>query len=176
MTLAHAITPGRPVDCPTVLAVDAMSHEESPDQDSSAAGSAGVAHGPQWYRRRIRWWGPLLAFVVPGVLGALAWAIRELFSGGASGWTSVLLDVWSAPGLLAVGAPLATSDERPIGIVVSVALWLLVGFAAARVATRNPVATFRDFWRANLWLTGGVFLGAVLAIVLVAGVLGRQLL
>lgn len=164
------------VDFPTVLALEAMSEQESPGGDSRSESVEGVARGPRWYRRRIRWWGPLLALVVPGVLAVLSWAVREVFAGRARGWVSVMLDVWSAPGLLAVGAPLATSAERPIGIAISVVLWLLVGFTAARVATRNPVATFRDFWRANLWLTGAVFAGAVMAIAIVAGVLGRQLL
>lgn len=159
-----------------VLALEAMSEPESRPRDRGGRGGPGVVRGPLWYRRRIRRWGPLLALVIPAVLAALGRAVRLVFEGRARGWASIVLDVCAAPGLLAVGAPLATSEERPIGIAVSVVLWLVVGFAAARFATRNPVATFRDFWRANLWLTGAVFAGAVLAIVLVAVVLGRQLL
>ena len=50
-----------------------------------------------------------------------------------------------------------------------------LGTVAARRATRRPVATWRDFWREYFWLAGGVWLGVIVALVLVALVLGRPI-
>jgi hypothetical protein len=43
-------------------------------------------------------------------------------------------------------------------------LWLLVGFLAARRATRNPMATWADFWRHYAWMCAGVWVGAAIAL------------
>lgn len=134
-----------------------------------------VPAGPRWYRSRIRRYGPPLALALPVALWVLDAAVRQFLGGRLRGWTSLVLRVCAAPGLLAVGYPFATSSERPLGLVLSVPVWLVVGYAAARVATRNPVATFRDYWRAYLWLAGAVFAGAGLALVLAGVLLGRSL-
>lgn len=135
-----------------------------------------VHAGPLWYRTRIRRLGPLLALVVPAALGLGAIVALELFDGRASGWTGLVLGVCAAPGLLVVGAPFASTSIYPLGVAISVALWLGVGVAAARIATRNPVATWTDFWRAYRWLAIGVWVGAVAALIGSSLVLGRELL
>jgi hypothetical protein len=135
-----------------------------------------VFEGPHWYRDRVRKFGPLLALVVPSVLGAVAVAALGLFDGLASGWTSLILGVCAAPGLLAIGAPFASTSTYPVGIAISVVLWLVVGVLSARIATRNPVATFTDFWRAYRWLAVGVWIGALAALAGSSLVLGRDLL
>jgi hypothetical protein len=135
-----------------------------------------VYEGPQWYRARIRSIGPLLALIAPAVLGLLAIIALALFDGRASGWTALLLGVCAAPGLLVIGVPFASTSLYPIGIGISVALWLIVGVAASRIATRNPVASFDDFWRAYRWLAIGVWIGALAALAGSSLVLGRELL
>ena len=55
-------------------------------------------------------------------------------------------------------------------------LWLAVGVVAARIATRNPVASFTDFWRAYRWLAIGVWIGVLAALAGSSLVLGRELL
>jgi len=47
---------------------------------------------------------------------------------------------------------------------------------AARIATRNPVASFTDFWRAYRWLGGSVVIGVLAALAASSLLLGRQLL
>jgi hypothetical protein len=134
-----------------------------------------VLAGPRWYRTRIRRYGPFLALLLPLALGAIDAAVRQFLDGRLRGWTSLILRVCAAPGLLVVGYPFATSSERPFGVVLSIPIWLVVGYAAAAVATRNPVATFRDFWRSYFWLAGAVFVGAGAALVMAGALLGRSL-
>jgi len=69
--------------------------------------------------------------------------------------------VMAAPGLLATGAPFGDRDTYPLAVLASGLLWVLVGFLAARKATRNPMATWDDFVRHYSWLLAGVWLGAL---------------
>ncbi len=135
-----------------------------------------VVEGPRWYRERIRRYGPLLALVVPTVVGAVAALVLWLFDGLVSGWTGLILGVCAAPGLLVIGVPFASSDTWWIGIALSLPLWLVVGYLAARTATRNPMATFGDYWRAYWWLVAGVWVGVAAALISATALLGRQLL
>jgi hypothetical protein len=75
----------------------------------------------------------------------------------------------AAPGLLVAGAPFGDRGLYPVAIGASVVCWLLIGFLAARRATRNPMATWADFWRHYAWMCGGVWVGCGVALV-VAGV------
>jgi hypothetical protein len=135
-----------------------------------------VYEGPQWYRARIRRFGPVLALIAPAVLGIVAVAALALFDGRASGWTGLILGVCAAPGLLAIGVPFASTSTYPVGIAISIVLWLAVGYVAARIATRNPVASFTDFWRAYRWLAIGVWIGVLAALAGSSLILGRELL
>ncbi len=76
--------------------------------------------------------------------------------------------VFAAPALLAAGAPFGDRGLYPVAIGASMVLWLLVGFLAARRATRNPMATWSDYWRHYAWMCGGVWAGAVIALVVAA--------
>jgi hypothetical protein len=135
-----------------------------------------VYEGPLWYRSRIRRLGPVLALIVPAALGAVAVAVLGLFDGRASGWTALILGVCAAPGLLAIGVPFASTSLYPLGIAISLVLWLAVGVVASRIATKNPVASFADFWRAYRWLAIGVWVGALAALAGSSLILGRELL
>ena len=125
-----------------------------------------VFEGPLWYRGRIRRFGPFLALLVPVALWLLDVVVRAVLDGRLRGWSTLFLRLSAAPGLLAVGYPFALESERPLGVLISIPVWLLVGYVAARVATRNPVAVFRDYWRAYGWLATAVAVGAITAIVL----------
>ena len=99
-----------------------------------------------------------------------------LFDGRASGWTGLILGVCAAPGLLVIGVPFASTSTVPdrhrhLGAAVA-----RRGLVAARIATRNPVASFADFWRAYRWLAIGVWVGALAALAGSSLVLGRELL
>ena len=54
-------------------------------------------------------------------------------------------------------------------------LWLLVGYLAARRATRNPMASWADFWRNYWWLAAGIWVGATAALVIARYALGEAL-
>jgi hypothetical protein len=124
-----------------------------------------VYEGPRWFRSRIRSRGPFLAVIPPAVLGAIALLALEYFDGKVSGYVGLICGVFAAPGLLAVGVPFSGEDVYAIGITLSVLLWLIVGAIAARRATRNPMASWKDFWRTFWWLAGGIWLGATAALV-----------
>lgn len=120
--------------------------------------------GPRWYRGRIRSRGPLLAVVPPLAIGLLALLVIGVGNSAGTGLTGLVLSVMAAPGLLAVGAPFSSSVLWPIGIGISVVLWIVVGFIAARRSTRNPMATWADYWRDYAVMAIGICVGAGVAV------------
>lgn len=134
-----------------------------------------VYEGPRWFRTRIRSRGPFLAVVPPAVLGALALISLNLGDGKASGYAGLLLGVFAAPGLLAVGAPFSSASVYPIGVTISVLLWLIVGVITAHRTTRDPMATWSDFWRNYSWLAGGIWVGVLVALAVARFVIGDAL-
>lgn len=76
--------------------------------------------------------------------------------------------VFAAPALLAAGAPFGDRGLYPIAIGASGLLWLLVGFLAARRATRNPMAMWSDYWRHYAWMCAGLWAGAAIALAVAA--------
>jgi hypothetical protein len=135
-----------------------------------------VIEGPRWFRTRIRSQGPFVALIVPAVLGAIALIALNVGDSTASGLIGLVLGVFAAPGLLAVGAPFSSSALYPIGVGISIVLWLLVGYLAARRATRNPMASWSDFWRNYWWLAVGIWIGATAALVIARYTIGEALI
>jgi len=137
---------------------------------SSPAAPTGppLVEGPRWYRARLRTWGPVAALIVPGIVGGIAYLSLRLFDTAWSGAVGLIGGVWAAPALLAAGAPFGDRDMYPLAIVASALLWVLVGLLAARRATRDPTATWRDFWRHYAWMCAGVWAGASIALVVAA--------
>ena len=76
--------------------------------------------------------------------------------------------VFAAPALLAAGAPFGDRELYPIAIAASGLLWLLVGVLASRRATRNPVATWSDYWHHYAWMCAGIWTGASIALLVAA--------
>jgi hypothetical protein len=135
-----------------------------------------VPRGPLAFRYRIRRLGPVVALVPAAVLGV---ASSRLLQGntttqGVLGFATAVL---AAPALMPFGVPFSEgSGPIVIGALVSAALWLVIGFVAARRATRSPVATWRDFWREYLFLAAGAWLGAILSLGVIQLLLGRVVL
>lgn len=124
--------------------------------------------GPRWYRSRLRTWGPLVALVPPAIVGAIAYSSLQLFDSAWSGAVGLIAGVWAAPVLLAAGAPFGDSSLYPWAMAASALLWFLVGLLAARRATRNPMATWGDFWRHYAWMCAGIWVGASAALIVAA--------
>jgi hypothetical protein len=102
--------------------------------------------------------------IVPGIVGAIAYFSLQLSDTAWSGAVGLIGGVFAAPALLAAGAPFGDRDLYPLAVAASGLLWLLVGFLAARRATRNPMATWADFWRHYAWMCAGVWVGAAIAL------------
>ncbi len=124
--------------------------------------------GPRWYRSRLRTWGPFAALVVPAIVGGIAYLSLQLFDTAWSGAVGLIGGVWAAPVLLAAGAPFGDRSMYPLAVGASALLWVLVGLLAARRATRNPMATWADFWRHYAWMCAGIWVGASAALVVAA--------
>ncbi|HUS43649.1 MAG TPA: hypothetical protein VMY16_13380 [Ilumatobacteraceae bacterium] len=129
---------------------------------------APLVEGPRWYRSRLRTWGPCAALIVPSIVGAIAFLSLRLFDTAWSGAVGLIGGVFAAPALLAAGAPFGDRGLYPIAVAASGVMWLLIGFLAARRATRNPMATWSDFWRHYAWMCAGVWVGAGTALVVAA--------
>lgn len=127
-----------------------------------------LVEGPRWYRSRLRTWGPFAALIVPAIVGAIAYGSLHLSDAAWSGAVGLIGGVFAAPALLAAGAPFGDRDLYPLAVGASGLMWMLVGFLAARRATRNPMATWPDFWRHYAWLCAGVWAGAAIALVVAA--------
>lgn len=124
-----------------------------------------VRHGPKAYRRRVRQRGPLAGLLLPALIGLVGLLLLRNNTQAWRGIGGFLLAVVAAPVLLVTGAPLAAGQSYTLALFGSSVLWVVLGTVAARIATRTPVATWRDFWREYLWLAGGVWLGVVLSLV-----------
>lgn len=99
------------------------------------------------------------------VMGLLALVLLHGSTSTGRGIPGFALAVLAAPGLLAVGVPLATGTGRyGLAIAASAVLWFAIGVIAARRSTRSPVATWRDFWREWAWPAAGVWLGVGVAL------------
>ena len=143
--------------------------------DSGRAGDRPLIDGPRWYRARIRSWGPLAGLVIPTIVGALSYASLEYSDASWSGAVGLVGGIIAAPGLLVVGAPFGDSSLYSLAITASGLLWLIVGLIASRQATRNPLATWADYWRHYLWLAGGIWVGAGIALGLATVSIGEAL-
>ena len=140
------------------------------------AGNGPLMAGPQWYRARIRSLGPLFGLVPMVLMGATAMLALRLGDGRSSGLIGLVGGVSAAPGLLVAGAPFADAGRYPLAVLASVPLWLVLGLIASRRATRSAVASWRDYGRELLWLTIGVVMGAVGALIAATSILGESLI
>lgn len=109
-----------------------------------------------------------MALVVPALVGAIAWLSLRLFDTAWSGAVGLIGGVFAAPGLLAAGAPFGENSVYPLAVAASALMWLLIGVVASRRATRNPMATWDDYWHHYLWMLGGVWVGAGAALAIAA--------
>jgi len=108
--------------------------------------------------------GPFLALAIPATIGLVAYASLQLSDSAWSGAVGLIGGYFAAPALLAIGAPFADRTIYPIAALASGAMWFLVGVLATRRATRNPMATWGDFWRHYSWMLLGIWVGVVLAL------------
>lgn len=105
-----------------------------------------------------------MALVIPATIGVLGWLLLHVSSSATSGTIGTAASYFAAPALVAIGGPLANSALRPVALGLSLVMWLVAGFLAARRATRNPFAIWSDFWRHYAWLLAGIWFGVILAI------------
>lgn len=135
-----------------------------------------VPHGPRAFRYRIRRLGPFVGLLPAAVLGAAAYLALHDNDSSTRGIGGFAAAVFAAPAMLAFGVPLASGSSKiMLGVAASAALWLVLGVIAARRSTRSPVATWRDFWREFIWLAAGVWLGTVVALVVVQFAVGSAI-
>lgn len=114
--------------------------------------------------------------LVPGLLGAVGYVALEMSEASWSGTVGAATSYLAAPALLAVGGPLADPELKPLAVGSSAVMWLLAGVLASRRATRNPFATWADFWRHYSWMLVGSWVGVMMAIAIASVWIGPDLL
>lgn len=102
---------------------------------------------------------------MPAIVGGIAYFSLQLFDTAWSGAVGLIGGVFAAPVLLVAGAPFGDRGLYPLAVAASGVLWMLVGVLASRRATRNPMATWNDFWRHYAWMCAGIWAGATIALV-----------
>lgn len=110
------------------------------------------------------------------MLGAAGYAALEMTDASWSGTFGTAASYLAAPALLAIGGPLADSALKPLAVGSSAVMWLLSGVLASRRATRNPFATWGDYWRHYSWMLFGSWVGVMMAIAIASVWIGPDLL
>jgi len=136
----------------------------------------GLTGGPRWYQRRIRIFGPFLGLLVPGLTGVAAYVALQMSEAAWSGTFGTAASYFAAPALLAIGGPLADAGLKPLAIGASALMWLLAGLLASRRATRNPFATWGDFWRHYSWMLAGIWVGVLMGLAIATAWIGPELI
>ena len=125
---------------------------------------------------RIRAWGPLVGLLLPGLVGGSAYFALQWSDSAWSGAWGLIGGYLGAPTLLGVGAPFADRDLYPLAAIAAALMWMLIGFLASRRATRNPVASWADWWRHYLWMLGGIWVGVGVGLVIATVRIGTGVL
>ena len=120
--------------------------------------------------------GHWVGLLIPGVVGLVAYGSLRLFDTAWSGAVGLIGGVMAAPGLLFVGAPFGERSNYPWAVFGSGILWMLIGFVAARRATRNPLANWSDYWRHYLVMLVGIWVGVGIALAVAAATVGESLI
>lgn len=105
-----------------------------------------------------------MALLIPGAVGAIAYGSLQMSDAAWSGPVGLIGGYYAAPTLLAIGAPFADRSVYPLAAGAAAVMWLLIGMLASRRATRNPMASWGDFWRHYLWMLAGVSVGVTVAL------------
>lgn len=104
-------------------------------------------------------------------VGYLVWTGSEGIRPALVVW---MLAALAMPTALLVGLPLfASAATLWAGVASSAVVWLLLGRAAARRATRAPIATWRDWWREFAVLTVAMWAGIGAGLLTMAFLLSR---
>lgn len=158
--------PTRPAATPAAAPAPAARH--APGLASADAVAA---------RRSIRSTGPILALILPAVLGAVAVMVERDSTSVGRGLGGFALAVLAAPALPMAGVPMRSgTDVMLIAVGASALLWLLLGVFAAQRATRSAQPRWARFWGEYAWMLLAVWTGTACGLLAANLVLGRSLL
>lgn len=128
-------------------------------------------------RRSIRSTGPVVALIVPVLLGAIAVMVERDSTSAGRGIGGFVLAVLAAPALPMAGVPLRTgTGVILVAVGASALLWLLLGVFAALRATRSGQPRWARFWGEYAWMLVAVWTGTAVGLLAANLVLGRSLL
>jgi hypothetical protein len=132
-----------------------------------------VPDGLATHRRRVRSLGALAGLVPPAVLAAIGGILLWGSNTGSRGLPGFVALVLGVPVLPLLGVPAEGGTGRyALAAVASVAVWLGIGWVAARRATRLPVAGWAEWRKEYLPLAIGVWIGAIAALVIAGTMVG----
>jgi hypothetical protein len=117
--------------------------------------------------------GALAGLVPPAVLAAIGGILLWGSNTGSRGLPGFVALVLGVPVLPLLGVPAEGGTGRyALAAAASVAVWLVIGWVAARRATRLPVAGWAEWRKEYLPLAIGVWIGAIAALVIAGTMVG----
>jgi hypothetical protein len=133
--------------------------------------------GMRSYRRSIRARGPLVALLIPAILGIVSLVLLHNSTSTSHGIGGFLAAMLAVPLLPAFGVPIRSGGSTYLlAVLASAVVWMVVGLIASRRATRAPFARWGTYWGEYLMLALSVWGGVVLSLVAANLVMGRALL
>jgi hypothetical protein len=132
-----------------------------------------VPDGLATHRRRVRSLGALAGLVPPAVLAAIGGALLWGSDSGKRGLPGFVSLVLGVPVLPLLGVPAEGGSGRyALAAAASAVVWLVIGWIAARRATRLPVAGWAEWRKEYFPLAIGVWTGAIAALIIAGMMVG----
>ena len=124
-------------------------------------------------RRSVRRRGGLVAVAVAGTLWVVSIVVKSLIGGAVGGASSFAIKVVALPFMPVFGIPADTGGNRmTYAVIASIVLWWIIGQTVGARVTKKVVSGWREWSREFLVMSIPISLGAVLAFVLAALMLG----
>ncbi|MFM8857360.1 MAG: hypothetical protein ACKOI2_09185 [Actinomycetota bacterium] len=151
---------------PTAQSIDRPRSEEKPITNGP------VPEGIEYHLRVVRTYGFLAALVPMTVAGVASMLTLWGSQSTIRGLVGFVLAVLSCPTLPIFGFPLATGGGKWLAVIVSsAAVWMAVGFVAARRSTTRAVAGWPEWRREWFRLAIGIWIGSLIGFAIAAIIL-----
>ena len=117
--------------------------------------------------------GALVGASIPAALLTLGLVARVLLGDDSGSTIAFVFALIALPALPIVGVPAESDSGRIIAaVVMSLAAWLAIGAFASMKVAKRPLVGWKE-WMGHYWpIAAGMVVGAILALVLAAVMLG----
>lgn len=132
-----------------------------------------LPHGVASTRRSVMRKGALVGASIPAALLTVGLVARVLLGDDNGSTIAFVFALIALPALPIVGVPAESDSGRIIAaVVMSLAAWLAIGAFASMKVAKRPLVGWKE-WMGHYWpIAAGMVVGAILALVLAAVMLG----